>query len=289
MIIITLELNKQFLQTCRVIEEQMVSKLLTSSLSRPPAKNEHIGFLVGVIRVQMLPWNLLDHREGRRHGVPEGLMRLRRPDLVPEQHHPAVGVGEHVHGSDEVGHGFRDVDDVGGDDEVEAARGGEGGEVRGAVPVELGEAWGAREVAAVAAEVAAERGEHRGDVREDEVGEAEAERPRPAGPQPEPSSTARVPGKRRTSAKGSAGSRRQRSANLTRTREEGHTEVPTSKESLSCSNVSTAPPTGSSTTGDAVKRILLRRRRQASEAKGLEWQPIPRRGVGVLIRPSIKF
>jgi hypothetical protein len=152
----------------------MVSKLLTSSLSRPPAKNEHIGFLVGVIRVQMLPWNLLDHREGRRHGVPEGLMRLRRPDLVPEQHHPAVGVGEHVHGSDEVGHGFRDVDDVGGDDEVEAARGGEGGEVRGAVPVELGEAWGAREVAAVAAEVAAERGEHRGDVREDEVGEAEA-------------------------------------------------------------------------------------------------------------------
>uniref|UniRef100_A0A0E0D6A6 Uncharacterized protein n=1 Tax=Oryza meridionalis TaxID=40149 RepID=A0A0E0D6A6_9ORYZ len=117
----------------------------------------------------MLPWNLLDHREGRRHGVPEGLMRLRRPDLVPEQHHPAVGVGERVHGGDEVGHGLRDVDDVGGDDEVEAARGGDGGEVRGAVPVELGEAWGAREVAAVAAEVAAERGEHRGDVREDEA------------------------------------------------------------------------------------------------------------------------
>jgi hypothetical protein len=58
-----------------------------------------------------------------------------------------------------------------------------------------------------------------------------------------------------TSAKGSAGSPRQHSANLTTTREEGHTEVPTPKESLSCSNVSTAPPTGSSTTGDAVNRI----------------------------------
>jgi hypothetical protein len=81
------------------------------------------------------------------------------------------------------------------------------------------------------------------------------ESPSPARPHPESSSKARVLTNHSTSAKGSAGSPRQHSANLTTTREEGHTEVPTPKESLSCSNVSTAPPTGSSTTGDAVNRI----------------------------------
>jgi len=73
-----------------------------------------------------------------------------------------------------VRHGLLDVDHVCGDEEVEAARGGERGEMRGAIPVELGEARRAGEVAAVAPQVAAERGEDGGDVSEDEVGEAEA-------------------------------------------------------------------------------------------------------------------
>lgn len=122
----------------------------------------------------MLPRHLLDHREGGRHGFPKRLVRLGGPDLVPEEHDAAVGVGERVHGGDEVGHRLLDVDDVGGDDEVEAARGGELRELRGAVPVELGEAGHALEVAAVAAEVASQGGEHGGDVGEHEVGEAEA-------------------------------------------------------------------------------------------------------------------
>ena len=46
--------------------------------------------------------------------------------------------------------------------------------MRGAVPVELGEARRAGEVDSVAAQVATERREHGGDVGEDEVGEAEA-------------------------------------------------------------------------------------------------------------------
>lgn len=46
--------------------------------------------------------------------------------------------------------------------------------MRGAVPVELGEAGRAREVDSVAPQVAAERRDHGGDVGEDEIGEAEA-------------------------------------------------------------------------------------------------------------------
>lgn len=122
----------------------------------------------------MLPCHLLDHREGGRDRVPERLVRLGRPDLVAEQHHAALGVGERIQGRDEVRHGLLDIDHVCGDDEVEAARGGKRGEMRGAVPVELREAGRAGEVDAVAPQVAAERGEDGGDVGEDEVGEAEA-------------------------------------------------------------------------------------------------------------------
>lgn len=147
------------------------------SLPRPPAEYKHIAFLIGVIRVEVLPRHLLNHREGSGHGIPERLVRLGGPDLVPEEHDAALGVGKRVHGRDEVGNRLLDVDNVGGDDEVKAAWGGELGEVRGAVPVELGEAGRAGEVAAVAAEVTAERGEDGGDVREHEVGEAEAGEP----------------------------------------------------------------------------------------------------------------
>jgi hypothetical protein len=39
--------------------------------------------------------------------------------------------------------------------------------------------------------------------------------------------------------------------------------MPTSKESLSCSNVGTVPPTGGSTTGDALKASCTLRRPSA--------------------------
>lgn len=175
--LIHLNWNKQFLQTCYVNDDAIEQ----ISLPRPPAEYEHIGFFEGVVRVEVLPRHLLDHGEGGGHGVPEGLMRLWGPDLVPKEHDTALGVGERVHGGDEVGHGLLDVDDVGGDDEVVAARGGELSEVCGAVPVELGEAGRAREVAAVASEVPAERWEDGGGVGEHEVGEAKAGEPHAGG------------------------------------------------------------------------------------------------------------
>jgi hypothetical protein len=63
-------------------------------------------------------------REDSRNGLPEHLVRLGRPDLVAEQHHAALGVGERIHGHDEVRHELLHVDHVCGDDEIEAVRGG---------------------------------------------------------------------------------------------------------------------------------------------------------------------
>ena len=63
-------------------------------------------------------------REDSRNGLPEHLVRLGRPDLVAEQHHAALDVGERIHGRDEVRHGLLHVDHVCSDDEIEAARGG---------------------------------------------------------------------------------------------------------------------------------------------------------------------
>ncbi|CAL9151067.1 unnamed protein product, partial [Musa hybrid cultivar] len=50
------------------------------------------------------------------------------------------------------------------------------------------------------------------------------------------------------------------STRLVDMREQGQTEMPTCMEPLSCSKVRTAPPTGSSTTGESVNRIELERR-----------------------------
>ncbi|WVZ00122.1 hypothetical protein V8G54_026191 [Vigna mungo] len=83
-------------------------------------------------------------------------------------------------------------------------------------------------------------------------------KPIPATPQPVPSSTARLPPKSSTRAYGllSEGEA-QRSVNFTRTREQGHTEVPTCMEPLSCCSDRTASFTGSSITGESVNFMLL--------------------------------
>lgn len=110
------------------------------------------------------------HEENPLSQFPEQLVGLGRPELVTEQD-DAGGRNEGLHGGDEMGDGVFEVDDVGGDDEVEV--GAEGLQLLVVIPVEDGGLEVALEGGAVVLEVALEGGHDGGDVGEGDVGEAE--------------------------------------------------------------------------------------------------------------------
>ncbi|KAK3446107.1 hypothetical protein EUGRSUZ_A01862 [Eucalyptus grandis] len=132
-------------------------------------KNENISLLVRVVGMQILVPHLLLH-EHLLTQLPEPLIGLRRPQLVPQQHQ-AVALHQRRHRPHQVPHRLFDVHHVGGDHDVEGRV--QGFDLVAVVPVEDGGLQGLAEDGLVALEVVAEGRHDGGDVGEDDVGEAE--------------------------------------------------------------------------------------------------------------------
>ncbi|BBH01741.1 S-adenosyl-L-methionine-dependent methyltransferases superfamily protein [Prunus dulcis] len=146
----------------------------SSILSEPSflflAQDKYISLFVRIILVQILVRNFLYHKNRLAH-FPEQLVCFWRPQLVPEQN-DAVVLHQRLHGGHERAHSLLYVNDVRRHDDV--VRRAQGlGLIRRLVPVHDGVLERLPQDGLVALEVVLQCGHDRGNIGEDDVGQAE--------------------------------------------------------------------------------------------------------------------